>query len=101
MLMRYLGGAPGHSRRGSSMAPHMQPAPSETDLAADGEDPSDEECEYMQPVARRHHCQPAEEGEEWSDDEYDIQDAPPDLDSEDEELPGNDEYTYSLAGMTL
>ena len=77
----------------------MQP-PSDGDLAADCQDPSDEESEHMQPAARRHNTQVAEEEEEeWTDDEH--EGPPPELDSEDEELPGNDEYTYALAGMTL
>ena len=98
MIMRYLGSGPGHSRRGCSAGPHMQ-YPNDADIEADCEDPSEEECEQVQGSARRHNAHAAEEEEEWLDDDDD-EEPPPDL-SDDEDLPGNDEYTYALAGLTL
>ena len=103
MFMRYLGGAPGHTRQGSRAPPNMpSQGDSDSQIAAGLEDPCDEDVPCVG-VARHGNMSQEdieEEEEDWykDDDEEDV--APHDF-SEEEDIPGDDEYIYGLAGLTM
>ena len=102
MFMRYLGGGPGHTRRGASTAPGMT-AYSENQLDEGSRDP-DQESYRLRPATRRRSAEEAVEDEEedWYMDNDEEGGQPPVGDIGDEEdIPGDDEFTYALAGLTV
>ena len=102
MFMRYLGGAPGHTRRGASTAPSMT-AYTEEQLDVGSQEP-DQQSYRLRPATRKRSAEEVieEEEEDWymDDDEEGMQPHAGDI-SEEEDIPGDDEFTYALAGLTV